>query len=172
MAEQKIKTCCRCGRELPASAFYKNARSKDGLAAYCKECNRVCQRECLIKKSHQLKFCVGCKRDLPLSEFYIKHNRKIAMCSYCKECRQRAAARKKAEPPKHLKESIRSMVERVRVIDQETAELAGSRAAILAAAGNLLKANRLRKVDCPGVGVLEVKKEAVSIAFEGESKEG
>lgn len=34
------KVCSRCGRELPTSDFFKNKSSKDGLAHYCKECER------------------------------------------------------------------------------------------------------------------------------------
>lgn len=34
------KVCSRCGRELPASNFFRNKSSKDGLAHYCKECER------------------------------------------------------------------------------------------------------------------------------------
>ena len=32
------KVCKRCGRELPADAFGRHARSGDGLQPYCKEC--------------------------------------------------------------------------------------------------------------------------------------
>lgn len=32
------KKCPRCGRELPASAFGRHARTSDGLQPYCKEC--------------------------------------------------------------------------------------------------------------------------------------
>jgi NAD-dependent SIR2 family protein deacetylase len=32
------KKCTTCGRELPVSEFYKNAKSKDGLQSKCKSC--------------------------------------------------------------------------------------------------------------------------------------
>lgn len=32
------KRCPRCGRELPADAFGKHARTRDGLQPYCKDC--------------------------------------------------------------------------------------------------------------------------------------
>ena len=32
------KVCKSCGRELPAEAFGRHARSRDGLQPYCKEC--------------------------------------------------------------------------------------------------------------------------------------
>ena len=34
----QTKKCHKCGRELPLSAFSKNARNKDGLQCYCREC--------------------------------------------------------------------------------------------------------------------------------------
>ena len=33
------KTCPKCKRVLPASQFYKNKSTKDGLSAHCKECH-------------------------------------------------------------------------------------------------------------------------------------
>ena len=35
-----MKLCRRCGHEKPASAFYKDRQTKDGLTAYCADCNR------------------------------------------------------------------------------------------------------------------------------------
>lgn len=32
------KRCPRCGRELPADAFGRHARTRDGLQPYCKDC--------------------------------------------------------------------------------------------------------------------------------------
>lgn len=34
------KVCKKCGRELPAEAFNRHAKSADGLQPYCKECQR------------------------------------------------------------------------------------------------------------------------------------
>lgn len=34
------KTCPSCGKTLPASEFYKNSSTKDGLSYYCKECHK------------------------------------------------------------------------------------------------------------------------------------
>lgn len=33
-----IKSCPRCGQDLPKEAFGKNARTRDGLQPYCKKC--------------------------------------------------------------------------------------------------------------------------------------
>ena len=35
----KTNKCNRCGKELPATEFYKNRSRKDGLAIYCKKCH-------------------------------------------------------------------------------------------------------------------------------------
>ena len=35
-----FKTCSKCGKSKPASEFYKNRRSKDGLYSYCKVCHQ------------------------------------------------------------------------------------------------------------------------------------
>ena len=34
----ETKKCSRCGRVLPISEFNKNSKNKDGLQAYCREC--------------------------------------------------------------------------------------------------------------------------------------
>lgn len=48
-AEAKVtvteKRCKKCGRILPAKAFYKNKAHKDGLQPYCKECQNEYAKE-------------------------------------------------------------------------------------------------------------------------------
>lgn len=39
------KICSKCGRELPISEFSKDKSKKDGLQAYCKECNKQYREE-------------------------------------------------------------------------------------------------------------------------------
>jgi len=39
------KTCVKCGKILPASAFRPNNKSKDGLQSYCKECQAEYDKE-------------------------------------------------------------------------------------------------------------------------------
>jgi hypothetical protein len=41
-----------CGRELPLSAFHKNASKKDGLEHYCKECKLRKDREYRARNPH------------------------------------------------------------------------------------------------------------------------
>lgn len=35
-----MKICSKCGVEKPKTEFHKNKKSKDGLASWCKECNK------------------------------------------------------------------------------------------------------------------------------------
>ena len=48
-AEAKVtvteKRCSKCGRILPAEAFYKQKTTKDGLRPYCKECQKEYAKE-------------------------------------------------------------------------------------------------------------------------------
>lgn len=38
VASDGMKTCCRCRRELPVSAFHRRSQSPDGYNYYCKDC--------------------------------------------------------------------------------------------------------------------------------------
>lgn len=40
-----MKTCTRCGRQLPEDQFNKCVSNPDGLQYVCKECGREAQRE-------------------------------------------------------------------------------------------------------------------------------
>lgn len=35
-----MKTCQKCGRELPLTDFHRNSTSTDGYCAVCKDCRR------------------------------------------------------------------------------------------------------------------------------------
>ena len=41
----EYKTCTKCGQILMTTSFSKSSRSKDGLAAWCKECNSAYQKQ-------------------------------------------------------------------------------------------------------------------------------
>lgn len=41
----KTKRCSKCKETKPVSEFYKNRRTKDGLASYCQKCDRQLSRE-------------------------------------------------------------------------------------------------------------------------------
>jgi|ERR1017187_820424 hypothetical protein len=45
----KSKTCPKCNKEKPKTAFYKNDGREDGLDSICKECKSICARERLYK---------------------------------------------------------------------------------------------------------------------------
>ena len=47
------KVCSKCKRELPAEAFGKKTRSKDGLQDYCLECSREANKVYHAKKMAQ-----------------------------------------------------------------------------------------------------------------------
>ena len=40
----KSKTCTTCGRDLPASEFYRDRRKRDGLYSECKTCTKARRR--------------------------------------------------------------------------------------------------------------------------------
>lgn len=44
--QAQIKTCTKCGRELPISEFYARAGSKDGLQTICKDCHNAATQRC------------------------------------------------------------------------------------------------------------------------------
>ena len=49
------KTCTRCREEKPADMFSKFKRSRDGLHAFCKECNKECSRKTRLKDGQKEK---------------------------------------------------------------------------------------------------------------------
>ena len=40
-----MKTCSKCKEQKPLDEFYRNRRTKDGKASWCKECHRARSRE-------------------------------------------------------------------------------------------------------------------------------
>lgn len=96
--EQKpTKTCARCGRELPHSAFYAKASAKDGLESYCIECKKEDERERRARRKEaegldpkpraytklEVKRCPHCEQVLPLSEYYLKDGKPSWICKTC-----------------------------------------------------------------------------------------
>lgn len=39
LSNSELKTCTKCKRQLPATAFYKDVSRIDGLSYYCRECH-------------------------------------------------------------------------------------------------------------------------------------
>ena len=50
------KTCSKCGKTKPASEFHANARSKDHLSSYCKDCNYKAAKERYYHKYETMSF--------------------------------------------------------------------------------------------------------------------
>src|SRR3954470_817238 len=107
------KFCKDCGDYRPVSDFSRNARSRDGLAFYCREhlaerslrsrearrtTPRVHRRptaEVVVPAGH--KWCPDCGAVLPLSDFVRTVQSKSGYSSYCKPChnaRSRASREK------------------------------------------------------------------------------
>ena len=86
--DTKIKTCCRCKKELPATLefFVRDKRKKDGFGYAC----RVCIGGRYIKQPKKgYKFCNKCNREFPATRefFHIGRRNKNGLIPICKECR-------------------------------------------------------------------------------------
>jgi len=87
----EIKTCSRCGRNLPADRlhFYVSKGTRGGLYSSCRECGgrEFLKPEPFIKDGH--KICTKCKRELPATTYYFSKDKecRFGVCSICKECR-------------------------------------------------------------------------------------
>ena len=107
------KFCRDCGHRKPVSEFTKNARSRDGLAFYCRdhlaeralrsrEARRTSPRVCKqvprgVVVADGEKWCPDCERVLPLTEFVRTVRTTSGHHSYCKPChnvRSRASREK------------------------------------------------------------------------------
>jgi hypothetical protein len=88
-----LKTCHACKRTLPAEAFHRSNKTKDGLRSTCKACRKEHQSEVQaryqqMREHHPTteKTCTFCKRSLPIASFYSDKNVKDGYAIYCKEC--------------------------------------------------------------------------------------
>ena len=73
------KKCPHCGEVKPSTEFYANKSRKDGLAGYCKECQKELSKE-VYKKNY------APKRRIKDIEYY--HNRKDQCLKNSKKYRQ------------------------------------------------------------------------------------
>nr|WP_309147310.1 endonuclease domain-containing protein [Modestobacter versicolor] len=96
------KFCRDCRSHRPVSEFSKNARSRDGLAFYCREhlaeralksrearrtsprVQRVAPTELVIPEGH--KWCPDCNQVLPLTDFVRTRRTSSGYHAYCKPC--------------------------------------------------------------------------------------
>lgn len=109
------KTCKKCGQGKPATEFYKQSSSKDGLHPYCKPCGKDLQilrrlspekiaaldRYQALHKAGQ-KECGACHVVKPHSEFYIRPDRN-EFKSRCKICESEHRSKKWASDPEKAK---------------------------------------------------------------------
>ena len=97
-----MKFCRDCRELKPVSDFSKNARSRDGLAFYCKRhlaeralksrearrstprVNRTAPKDLAIPAGH--KWCADCERVLPFADFVRTVRTKSGVHAYCKPC--------------------------------------------------------------------------------------
>jgi hypothetical protein len=80
-----VKTCSKCGRELPRECFVKSPRYSDGLYPLCKECRKAGR----LRYLEQHPLCSKCG---------IRAHRKG--CAWCSECRHEDEF--KHRPPKFI----------------------------------------------------------------------
>src|SRR5215218_10646111 len=96
------KFCRDCGDYRPVSEFSKNARSRDGLAFYCR--THLAERSLRSRESRRTKprvyrqppeglvvpdghkWCADCDRVLPLADFVRTVRTKTGYHAYCKPC--------------------------------------------------------------------------------------
>lgn len=102
------KKCRDCGQVKAAREFWKNKKSPDGLAYYCKECfglrNADTYRKRLDRQGKQpvreyrrvgresagTKYCPKCKEVKPVEEFGKNRAEKTGLTAYCKLCHNAA----------------------------------------------------------------------------------
>ena len=104
-----MKRCTRCGKLKDKSEFGKQAKFKDGLRYWCKQCFRdysneyrgkhgkVGKKNRSFEEAHRKvrgvrqKQCSGCRRWKLEDEFYKNNETKDGLGSLCKKCTAEAA---------------------------------------------------------------------------------
>ena len=87
------KTCPRCRRTLDSTQFYARAASNDGLAGYCKECQRSYAeeyKEAKLRRKGQCKVCEACNRLLRVYKFPLLEGSVVGTQPVCRKCVQGA----------------------------------------------------------------------------------
>lgn len=106
-----FKRCPDCARELPPTAFRKNASRGDGLSFYCTECFRRRDQagyerrraarglsvRRLVTVPDGMKLCADCSELKPLDEFHLaRGQRRHSHCKPCRSARARASHLKRS----------------------------------------------------------------------------
>jgi hypothetical protein len=106
------KYCSDCRRWLPASAFTRNRRNKDGLAFYCAPCARARhlasrrarfgppktrngQGPSDVPPGH--KWCPECDEIKPVADFPRNRAQRNGLGTYCKQCHNRIVDENRAK---------------------------------------------------------------------------
>lgn len=69
------KRCCICGQDRPLALFYKRARSKDGLQAFCIDCGRIEARESYRRRHPDRRTSWTPEKDRAFRQRYRDRNR-------------------------------------------------------------------------------------------------
>lgn len=82
-----MKTCSKCKKQLSPSEFSPDKKTRDGLYAWCKPCNRTYQNS----KKHEpnfegTKICSTCEVEKPKTHFRVRRICKDGLSNECKDC--------------------------------------------------------------------------------------
>jgi hypothetical protein len=91
----KNKRCSKCGKNKPASDFFKSISKADGYSSICKECSKnyvvkhrkkVSDREFNDIELKGEKRCWMCGKLLPIEEYNYDRGNPDGFSNYCREC--------------------------------------------------------------------------------------
>jgi hypothetical protein len=102
---EPTKTCTACQRTLPLTEFYKDARTRDGLMSRCKSCHRESKRASDARHQEQ--------RDAYQAQYCEEHR---------DELREKAAARRAADPERERETQTKSRAKRREEINRRQRE--------------------------------------------------
>jgi hypothetical protein len=87
------KNCNRCNQTRPLTEYHKLSKAKDGVQAYCKECQSDIDKKArafrrangpsVIKNSKECNICHQIK---PIGQFGVRRDASDGRISYCKPC--------------------------------------------------------------------------------------
>ena len=82
------KHCGGCSQDLTVLMFNKSARTRDGLQAQCKDCNKRYRENMLAQYEglSEFKVCNKCAIELPISKFGRDSRRSDGVHNTCKKC--------------------------------------------------------------------------------------
>lgn len=99
-----MKTCRRCNDEWPLDEFPANARTRDGLSSWCRECHNNRTRQYRADKRSE--------RETAVREAYLARSAELRKAE--EEWRRRAEKQRQAERKKHPPKPMPSLAERDR----------------------------------------------------------